>query len=53
MMDREACHAAVHGVVESWTQLSNWNENVLTFTEVEKITTFLLVGNVLINSVQN
>ena len=24
MMDREACHAAVHGVTKSRTQLSNW-----------------------------
>ena len=23
VMDREACHAAVHGVAKSWTQLSN------------------------------
>ena len=23
VMDREACHAAVHGVTKSWTQLSN------------------------------
>ena len=23
-MDREAWHAAVHGVAKSWTQLSNW-----------------------------
>ena len=23
MMDREACHAVVHGVAKSWTQLSN------------------------------
>ena len=22
--DREACHAAVHGVAKSWTQLSDW-----------------------------
>ena len=25
-MDREARHAAVHGVAKSWTQLSNWTE---------------------------
>ena len=24
VMDKEACHAAVHGVAKSWTQLSNW-----------------------------
>ena len=24
VMDREAWHAAVHGVTKSWTQLSNW-----------------------------
>ena len=26
VMDREAWHAAVHGVLKSRTQLSNWNE---------------------------
>ena len=26
VMDREACHDAVHGVAKSWTQLSNWTE---------------------------
>ena len=26
VMDREACHAAVHGFAKSWTQLSNWTE---------------------------
>ena len=25
-MDREACHAAVHGVAKSQTRLSNWTE---------------------------
>ena len=27
MMDREAHHAAVHGVAKSWTQLSNWTDS--------------------------
>ena len=27
-MDREAWHAAVHGVIKSWTWLSNWTEYV-------------------------
>ena len=26
MMDREASHAAIHGVTKSWTRLSNWVE---------------------------
>ena len=26
VMDREAWRAAIHGVVKSWTQLSNWTE---------------------------
>ena len=26
VIDREAWHAAVHGVAKSWTQLSNWTE---------------------------
>ena len=26
LMDREAWHAAVHGVTKSWTRLSNWAE---------------------------
>ena len=31
MMDREACHAAVHGVTKSRTRLSDWTE--LNWTE--------------------
>ena len=27
VMDREAWHAAVHGVVKSWTRLSNWTDD--------------------------
>ena len=26
VMDREAWHAAVHGVTKSWTRLSDWTE---------------------------
>ena len=33
VMDREAWHAAVHGVTKSWTQLSNWNELNMTASE--------------------
>ena len=29
VMDREAWHAAVHGVAKSWTWLSDWTENVM------------------------
>ena len=29
VMDREAWHAAVHGVTKSWTQLSDWTELTL------------------------
>ena len=36
VMDREAWHAAVHGVTRSQTQLSNWTElNLLAFSKVE------------------
>ena len=28
LKDREAWHAAVHGVAKSWTQLSNWTEPI-------------------------
>ena len=26
VMDREAWRAVIHGVVKSWTRLSDWNE---------------------------
>ena len=31
VMDREAWHAAVHGVTKSWTRLSNWTTTAITF----------------------
>ena len=33
VMDREAWHAAIHGVAKSWTRLSDWNE--LNWTELK------------------
>ena len=33
VMNREAWHAAIHGVTKSWTQLSDWTElNVIYYT---------------------
>ena len=34
-MDREAWHAAIHGVAKSWTWLSDWNE--LNWTELTQL----------------
>ena len=34
VMDREAWHAAIHGVTKSWTQLSDWTE--LNWTDTYK-----------------
>ena len=37
VMDREAWHAAVHGVTKSRTRLSNWTElNMITATYIEQ-----------------
>ena len=36
VMDREAWHAAVHGVTESWTQLSDWTTSyIFNFWETQ------------------
>ena len=32
VMDREAWHAAVHGVAKSWIQLSDWTELMMAQT---------------------
>ena len=37
VMDREAWHAAVHGVANSWTRLSNWTELNLNGKESGKV----------------
>ena len=36
VMDRKAWHAAVHGVIKSWTQLSNWTELKLKCKTVDR-----------------
>ena len=35
VMDREAWHAAIHGVAKSWTRLSDWTE--LNWTDVSLV----------------
>ena len=42
VMDREAWHATVHGVAESWTQLSNWTETLYIELLESKKKCFLL-----------
>ena len=42
VMDREARHAAVHGVAKNWTRLSNWNElNWIVFDNKNLLWLFL------------
>ena len=41
VMDREAWHAAVHGVAKSWTQLSDWTELNWTYSESANPTSIL------------
>ena len=36
-MDREAWHAVVHGVMKSWTQLSDWTELIQIKLFVKKL----------------
>ena len=37
-MDREAWHAAVHGVTKSWTLLSDWPELNYEWSKIDKST---------------
>ena len=34
VMDREAWHAAVYGVVKSWTRLSDWTDGLIRFIAI-------------------
>ena len=41
--DREAWHAAIHGVAKSWTQLSDWTElNKYSMKDGMRVITFKL-----------
>ena len=40
VIDREAWHAAVHGVAESHTWLRNWTELIVELTEINMHTKF-------------
>ena len=47
VMDREACHAAVHGVVKSRTWLSNWTElNWFIFKFFSQLRCYRISGRV-------
>ena len=50
VMDREAWHAAVHGVLKSWTQL-NWTEDILAFSWGKSYSRFIQRPQLLSNSV--
>ena len=39
VIDREAWYAVVHGVEKSWTQLSNWPENLFNLETAAKYPT--------------
>ena len=41
VMDREAWHAAIHGVAKSWTRLSDWSD--LIWSDVKPTTQMILV----------
>ena len=49
--DREACHAAVHGIANSWTQLSNWTE--LNWIEYSYISSVHFSHSVVSDSLQS
>ena len=36
VINREACHVAVHGVTKSWTRLSDWTELIMKNNDFNK-----------------
>ena len=36
VMDREAWHAAIHGVAKSWTRLSDWSDLIVFIVVTEE-----------------
>ena len=47
-MDREAWHAAVHGVTKSWTRLSDWTElNISLYVHTKILLTHSSVNGLL------
>ena len=42
VMDREAWHAAIHGITKSWTRLSDWTELNWMISDVKYLFTYLL-----------
>ena len=52
VMDREAWHAAIHGVVKSWTRLSNWTElNKYPFCLNQSWFSITVTGKLLVNAI--
>ena len=45
VIDREAWHAAVHGVTKSWTWLSNWTELNLLYLKKQWTISFYFIQN--------
>ena len=45
VMDREAWHAAVHGITKSWTQVSDWITKKRHLIDITKDTFIALLGN--------
>ena len=51
VMDREAWHAAVHGVTKNWTWLSNWTEHLSSVTNALLYSFFLSIHSSICTSI--